>query len=107
MFALDWLNTHKKYVSNNIITIGSLLAKNSFWNFASSLWFNSLVAFFKVEVEFWKDKEDTIKNDLYFSINSQDAFFQLKYLSIGTAWASICLAHRICGISRMAKISLN
>ena len=37
------------------------------------------MAFFKVEVEFWKDKEDTIKNDLYFSINSQDAFFQLKY----------------------------
>lgn len=37
------------------------------------------MSFFKVSVEFWKDKEAKVDRDLYFSINSQDAFFQLKY----------------------------
>lgn len=37
------------------------------------------MTFYKVAVNFWKDKQSLVKNDLFFSINSQDAFFQLKF----------------------------
>lgn len=37
------------------------------------------MAFFRVAVDFWKDKKEMVQKELYFSINSQDAFFQLKY----------------------------
>lgn len=37
------------------------------------------MSFFKVAVEFWKDKDEKVERDIFFSINSQDAFFQLKY----------------------------
>lgn len=37
------------------------------------------MSFYKVAVSFWKDKQSQTQKELFFSINSQDAFFQLKY----------------------------